>query len=189
MECRHQTRDAMTELEPDVRALLADWAIRPAPTVSTLTAQAVREDDLGVLALQRRPGDLHAVEDLEVPGPDGPLPVRVYRPRAGLLPALLFLHGGGFVIGRAGYEAPLRELALAGNCVVVAPEVRLAPEHPFPAAVDDATAAARWLAQAAPALGAASVPPGVGGDSSGGNLAAVATLALVRDRVGLRSRS
>ncbi len=173
----------MTELAPDVRALLAAWAARPALPVSELTAQAVRDDELGVLALQRRPADLYSVEDLEAPGAAGPLPVRVYRPRAGRLPALLFLHGGGFVIGRDGYDAPLRELATAADCLVVAPEVRLAPEHPFPAAVDDAIAIARWLAGAAPALGAASAAPGIGGDSSGGGLAAVATLALARDGV------
>ncbi len=173
----------MTDLEPDVRALLARWATRPAPAVGELTARSVRDDDLAVLALQRPPGELHSVEDREAPGPAGSLPVRIYRPRAGRLPALLFLHGGGFVIGRAGYDAPLRELARAGDCLLVAPEVRLAPEHPFPAAVDDAVAVARWLTRAAPALGAASVVPGIGGDSSGGNLAAVAALALVRDRL------
>ncbi len=173
----------MTELHPDVRGLLAGWAARPARPVGELTAQAVRDDDLDVLALQRRPGALHAVEDLEAPGPAGPIPVRIYRPREGRLPAFLFFHGGGFVTGRAGYDAPLRDLALAGDCLLIAPEVRAAPEHPFPAAVDDATAVARWLAGAAPALGAAPVAPGIGGDSSGGSLAAVATLALTRDGV------
>ena len=91
------------------------------------------------------PAELYSVEDIEATGPAGTLPVRVYRPRPGRLPAVLFLHGGGFVIGRAGYDAPLRELALASGCMILAPECRLAPEHPFPAPVDDALAVARWL--------------------------------------------
>lgn len=171
----------MTEVAPDVRKLLDGWADMPATPLSELTAQAVREDDRGVLALQRAPGALPSVEDIEIPGPAGMLPVRVFRPHLGRLPAVLFLHGGGFVIGRAGYEAPLRELALASGCLIVSPECRLAPEHPFPAAADDALAVARWLAAEAPALGASDAPPAVAGDSSGGNLAATVTHALARD--------
>jgi acetyl esterase len=121
------------------------------------------------------------VEDVEAPGAAGMLPVRVYRPRPGRLHPVLFLHGGGFVIGRDGYDAPLRELALASGCLIVSPECRLAPEHPFPAAADDALAAARWLNAEAPALGASHTPPAVAGDSSGGNLAATVTHALSRD--------
>jgi acetyl esterase len=94
------------EVDPDVRELLARWAISPAVPVSELTAEAVRTDDCGVLALQRTPGALHSVEDVEVMGPGGPLSVRVYRPSPGRLHPVLFLHGGGFVIGRQGYDAP-----------------------------------------------------------------------------------
>jgi acetyl esterase len=171
----------MADVDPEVRALLDRWAQDGVTPADALTAAAVREDDLGVLALQRDPGALHAVEDLEVAGPGGTLGVRVYRPRAGRLHPLLFLHGGGFVIGREGYDAPLRELALAGDCLLVAPECRLAPEHPFPAAADDALAVARWLRTAAAAIGATEAPPGVAGDSSGGNLAAGVTHALARE--------
>jgi acetyl esterase len=91
---------------------------------------------------------------------------------------VLFLHGGGFVIGGEGYDAPLRELSLTSGCLIVAPDCRLAPEHTFPAAADDALAAARWLNAAASSLGAASTPAGVAGDSSGGNLAAGVTQVL-----------
>ena len=131
--------------------------------------------------LQRAPGELFSVEDIEAPGPAGALPVRVYRPTRERLQPVLFLHGGGFVIGREGYDAPLRELALSSGCLIVAPECRLAPEHPFPAAVDDALAAARWLGAEAVALGASEAPPAVAGDSSGGNLAAIVTHALTRE--------
>lgn len=170
----------MIEVDPDVRELLARWAISPSVPVSELTAEAVRRDDRGVLALQRTPGALHSVEDVEVMGPAGPLSVRVYRPGPGRLHPVLFLHGGGFVIGRQGYDAPLRELALASGCLIVAPECRLAPEHPFPAALEDGLAVARWLNAGPAGLGASSEPPAVAGDSSGGNLAAAITLELAR---------
>jgi acetyl esterase len=163
----------VTRVDPDVRALLDRWAAQPATPVSELTADAVRADDVAVLALQRAPAELHRVDDVDVPGAQGALRARVYRPHPGPLHPVLFLHGGGFVIGREGYDAPLRELAFASGCLIVAPECRLAPEHPFPAAIDDALAAARWLAAESAALGAVHVEPGVAGDSSGGNLAAV----------------
>lgn len=171
-----------TELDPEVRGLLDRWAATsPGTPLSELTAQAVREEDLAVLDLQRAPGELYSVEEVEVPGPAGTLPVRVYRPRPGQLHPVLFLHGGGFVISRDGYDAPLRELALASGCMIVSPECRLAPEHPFPAATADALAAARWLKAETSTLGASDASPGVAGDSSGGNLAATVTHALTRE--------
>lgn len=170
----------MNELDFEVRDLLDRWAASPATPVSELTAEAVRADDLAVLDLQRAPGTLYSVEDVEAPGLSGSLPVRIYRPRPGRLHPVLFLHGGGFVIGRDGYDAPLRELALASGCLIVSPECRLAPEHPFPAAADDALAAARWLNAEASALGACHMRPAVAGDSSGGNLAATVTHTLTR---------
>jgi acetyl esterase/lipase len=171
----------VTEVDGDVRELLDRWAATPATPVTELTSEAVREDDLAVLDLQRAPAELYSVEDVEAPGPAGALSVRVYRPRRARLHPVLFLHGGGFVIGRDGYDAPLRELALASGCLIVSPECRLAPEHPFPAAADDAHAAARWLNAEAAALGASPTPPAVAGDSSGGNLAATITHTLTRE--------
>jgi acetyl esterase len=171
----------VTDVDPEVRLLLERWATVPATPVRELTVQAVRRDDLDVLALQRSTGELHSVEDLETPGPAGLRRVRVYRPRPGPLNPLLFFHGGGFVLGRDGYDAPLRELALASGCLVVAPECRLAPEHPFPAAADDALAVARWLDGEAATLGASHLRPAVAGDSSGGNLAAIVTHARTRE--------
>jgi acetyl esterase len=153
VECR-----PVIVLDSEVRELLDGWAASPAPLVSELSAEAVREEDLAVLDLQRAPGELYLVEDLEAPGRAGTLPVRVYRPRPGRLHPVLFLHGGGFVISRDGYDAPLRELALASGCLIVSPECRLAPEHPFPAAADDALAAARWLNAEAAGLGASTTP-------------------------------
>ena len=108
------------------------------------------------------------MEDIEIPSTHG-IPTRLYRPRPGPLQPVLFLHGGGFVVGRDGYEAPLQELALAADCLLVAPEPRLAPENPFPAAADDAMAVARWLGAEATTLGSTAGRLGVAGDSSGGN--------------------
>ena len=171
----------MIEVDSEVRELLDRLAAAPATPVDELTADAVREDDLGVLALQRTPGELHSVEDIAIPGPAGTLPVRVYRPRRGRLHPVLFLHGGGFVIGRDGYDAPLRELALASGCLLVSPECRLAPEHPFPAA--RGRRARRRPVADAPRLRRAArpqAPLAVAGDSSGGNLAAIVARELTR---------
>ena len=167
--------------DSEARAILDRWAASPVRPVGMLTADDVRRDDLAVLDLQRAPGELYSVEDVEVPGPAGTLRVRLYRPHPGRLHPVLFLHGGGFVIGSRGYHSPLSELALASSCLIVSPECRLAPEHPFPAAVDDAEAVARWLNAEAPALGAYDTPPAVAGDSSGGNLAATVTHTLSRE--------
>ena len=169
----------MIEVDPDVRELLARWAISPSVPVSELTAEAVRQDDRGVLALQRTPGALHSVEDVEVMGPAGPLSVRVYRPGPGRLHPVLFLHGGGFVIGRQGYDAPLRELALASGCLIVAPE----------SGSPRSTRSPQPLRTGSPSHGGSTPggrarrvpePPAVAGDSSGGNLAAAITHELAR---------
>lgn len=171
----------MTQPDSEARALLDRWAASPARPVEKLTAEDVRRDDLAVLDLQRTPGELYSVEDIEAPGLAGTLRVRLYRPHPGRLHPVLFLHGGGFVIGGKGYDSPLRELALASGCLIVSPECRLAPEHPFPAAVEDAETAARWLDAEAAALGAYDTHPAMAGDSSGGNLAAAVTHALSRE--------
>lgn len=172
----------MGGLDPEVRALLDRATTRSGSSSRALTAADVRADDVSVLDLQRVPGDLHSVTDIEIPSAHG-VPARVYRPRPGPLQPVLFLHGGGFVVGRDGYEAPLRELALAADCLLISPECRLAPEHPFPAAASDALAAARWLEKEASTLGSSGARLGVAGDSSGGNLAATVTHRLAREGV------
>ncbi len=170
----------MTPVDPQARALLERWAATPGVPVERLTATKVRQEDLAVLDLQATPDRLHAVDDIEVPGPAGAMSARVYRPRPGRLPTVLYLHGGGFVIGPEGYDAPLRQLALSSGCLIVALRHRLAPEHRFPAALEDAVAGATWLAGNAEAVGGSDVPLGVMGDSSGGNLAAIAVRTLTR---------
>jgi acetyl esterase len=153
----------------------------PADEVQATAAERVREEDREVLALQRTPPPLHRVEDRTVPGPHGPLPVRLYLPTPAPHRTVLFLHGGGFVAGREGYDAPLRELAYSSGCLIASPECRLAPEHRFPAAVEDATAVARWLAAESSLSAQAFGQLGIAGDSSGGNLAAIVTHQLTRE--------
>src|SRR5918994_6190642 len=122
--------------------------------------------------------EMDSVTDGTFPGPAGDVPVRTYvpTPEPGPRPVLVYFHGGGWVIGDLDtHDATVRSLAAASGVTVVAVEYRLAPEHPFPAAVDDCLAAVRWVASpdGAAELGVDPARLAVGGDSAGGNLAAV----------------
>ena len=134
------------------------------------------------------PADVQ-VRELRMPRPaphEGTIGLRVYRPQAAAsaLPLVVYYHGGGFVLGDLdGYDRVCRRLCEDTQAVVVSVDYRLAPEHPFPAAVDDAWAALCWLAEHAVELGAASGRLAVAGDSAGGTLAAVVSL-LARDAGG-----
>ncbi len=110
--------------------------------------------------------------------------MRVYRPQSdGALPGLVWLHGGGWVVGSLDSHDPVcRYLASRTPCVVVAVDYRLAPEHPFPAGLEDAWAATEWTSAQAVELGIDPARVAVGGDSAGGNLAAVVALPRARPR-------
>jgi len=128
-----------------------------------------------ILDLPRAP--LARVENLTVPGAAGPLQARLYAPSDAVLPVLLYFHGGGFTIGSLEtHDSLCRQLALRSGCAVIALDYRLAPEHKFPAAVDDCWAVMKWLPGAAAALGLDGSRLAVGGDSAGGTLAAVCAL-------------
>jgi acetyl esterase len=124
------------------------------------------------------PHEVHAVEDREIPGPAGPLPVRVYRPNAELmLPILVWLHGGGWVTGSLDTHDHLcRMLCDEADVMVVSVDYRLAPETKFPGAADDCVAAWKWINEHAAELGGDRHRIALGGDSAGGNLAAVVAL-------------
>ncbi len=117
---------------------------------------------------------LHSVERRSLPGPAGRLRATLFRPREGTLPVLLYFHGGGFVIGSTEeYRGFLSRLARATDVVVVGVDYRLAPEAPFPAALEDGVAAFRWVLENAGELGVDPEQVVIGGDSAGANLSAV----------------
>lgn len=173
-------------LDPQVQAIREQRRRGRVPPLYTLTVEQAREADLAaVRAAAGKPEPVHEVADHILPGPAGELPVRLYRPSGERpLPALVYFFGGGWTLGSIETsDAICRTLANSAACLVVTPGYRLAPEWKFPAAVHDCHAAVRWVAAQAAGLG---IDPGrlaVGGDSSGGNLAAAVTL-LCRDRGG-----
>lgn len=127
---------------------------------------------------------VHAVDDRSVPGPAGEIPVRVFRPSEAKLPILVWFHGGGWVTGSIEtHDLVCRQLCVAVDAVVVSVDYRLAPEAKFPGAVDDCLAAWEWVSANAAELGGDPARIAVGGDSAGGNLAAVVAL-LIRDNGG-----
>lgn len=162
-----------------MREVLARMARSRRPAlhkVSPVEARALYVAGAEVLDLPRAP--LARVEDLLVPTVPGvTCPARLYAPTFDRLPVLLYLHGGGFVIGGLEtHDSLCRQLALRSGASVLALDYRLAPEHRFPAAVDDACAALGWLLGAGASLGLDTSKVAVGGDSAGGTLAAVAAI-------------
>ena len=123
------------------------------------------------------PIQLAEITDRSVPGPAGEIPVRIYRPSTEPgLPVVVFFHGGGWVVGDLeSHDHGARAIASKAECVVVAVDYRLAPEHKFPAALDDCWAVTEWVATHADELGVDATRLAVAGDSAGGNLAAVVT--------------
>ncbi|GAA2099880.1 alpha/beta hydrolase [Kitasatospora saccharophila] len=177
-------------LHPQAEALRRQRVAAGTPPLYTRTLAEARAADLAdIRAAAGNPEPVGAVEEFTVDGPGGPLPLRVYRPADGAgaeaeLPVLLYLFGGGWTLGSLDTgDAICRRLTNAVGCVTVAAGYRLAPEHPFPAAVHDVLAAAEWAAAHAAELGADPGRLAVAGDSAGGNLAAALTL-LARERGG-----
>ncbi len=135
-------------------------------------------------AAPRAPGpDIARFEDRMVPGPEGDIPVRVYWPDGDPpLPVLVYFHGGGWVVGNIeANDGAMRHIVTGAGCAVVSVDYRLAPEHKFPAPVEDCYAATKWVAENAAAIGVDPSRIAVGGASAGGNLAAAVPL-MARDR-------
>jgi acetyl esterase len=165
-------------LDSQARAFLDQLATLGGPKLWEMAPQAARELYRGMSQLTD-PQDvpIGKVENLTAKGPAGEIPIRTYTPVAAggtAVPALIYYHGGGFVIGDLEtHDALCRMLANEAGCKVISVDYRLAPEHPFPAAVEDAYGAARWVEENASDLGIDPNRIAVAGDSAGGNLAAV----------------
>ena len=161
-------------LDPNVRTMLEGMAAQGAPAFHEVSPKAAREM-VREMGMAGEPEPVEAVADRTIPGPGGDIPIRVYTPKGDTpLPVLVFFHGGGWVIcDLETHDGVCRALANAAGCIVVSVDYRLAPEHKFPAAVDDAFAATEWVAANAAAIGADPSCVAVAGDSAGGNLAAV----------------
>jgi acetyl esterase len=168
-------------LHPKVQALLAAQRLTGAPPMHTLTPERARADMRAQVAAVSGPlAEVARIEDRRVPGSGAAVPVRLYTPvGAAPSPGIVYFHGGGFVIGDLETHDPLcRQIAARTGAMVCAVDYRLAPEHPFPAAADDALTAARWFLAHADELGADPDRLFVLGDSAGGTLATVTARAL-----------
>ena len=170
-------------LHPQTRALLDLMQERGVPATHTLTPDEARR-----LYRERRaftqpaPPAVGEVRELQAEGPHGAIPLRLIRPLGAAadarLPVLVYYHGGGWVIGDLEtHDTLCREIANGAGCAVIAVDYRLGPERRFPVAVDDCLAATYWIAAHADELGLDATRLAVGGDSAGGNLAAVVSLA------------
>jgi acetyl esterase len=171
-------------VDAQAQAFLGRVAAAGRPAFHTLTPEDARREYRQTRAyVQPAKPEVASVSDRAVPALHGSIPVRYYRPLHSkpddFLPVLVYSHGGGHTIGcLETHDTLCRELSNRTPCAVIAVHYRLAPEHKFPAAVEDCIAATRWVAAAAATLGVDARRIAVGGDSAGANLAAVTALAL-----------
>jgi acetyl esterase/lipase len=175
----------MPRLQPDLAEFLERFESLGLPRYETLTPTEARALSLA-LAEERAPGpDVGEIVDGTLPGAAGDLDYRLYRPSTpGPHPIVVYYHGGGWVLGSAMSDDPFcRDLCRRSGAMIISVDYRHAPEARFPAAVDDALAALRWVGEHNDELGGSSVAPTVAGWSAGGNLAAV-VCRLARDQGG-----
>jgi acetyl esterase len=175
-------QNAAMPLHPQVLKFLEQQASLGLKPIVQCTPAEFRRMMLDGLASPGESEHVAVVEDRAAPGPAGPVPLRIYRPTpTGRLPALIYFHGGGWVGGNLEtHDGLCRAIANAVNCAVIAVDYRLAPEHKYPAAAEDSFAATCWVRDQAAALDIDGRRIAVGGDSAGGNLAAVVSL-MARD--------
>lgn len=171
-------------LDPQARAFLEAAASAGVPEIGSMPAAQIRKIYHAMSANMPAGPELCRVENAVIPTETGGIPVRTYHPSAEPSGLMVYYHGGGWTIGTIDlFDATVRRLALKTGCAIVSVDYRLAPEHPFPAAVHDAVSAVRWASSQAVQLVGKEVPLIVAGDSAGGNLAAVVSQ-IVRDEGG-----
>ncbi|WP_380874963.1 acetylhydrolase [Sphingomonas sp. DBB INV C78] len=176
-------------IRPDVQALLDNLAAVPGPKLHEVEPAVARQMMRAGRDLLDVPvGDLAVIRDLSIPGPAGAIPARLYDARDARAPGplLVYFHGGGFVLGDLDSHEPLcAEIARVLDMPVIAVDYRLAPENIWPAAPDDCEAAARWIATNPAEIGRVATGLVLAGDSAGGTLTIVTTLALRDDPAAL----
>jgi acetyl esterase len=174
-------------IDPQAREVMTYLASLGLPPIDTIPPAEARRQYREVRATLRPSAPpLLEVRDLTADAKVGPIPLRLYRPSDGMLPAFVFFHGGGWVVGDLDtHDVVCRQIARDAGVVVIAVDYRLAPEHRFPAASDDAWIATTWVAAHAGELGIDPARIAVGGDSAGAGLAAVVAL-MARDSGKLR---
>lgn len=171
-------------VDPQVRKMLDSLSKADVPPLNTLSPAEAREQMVAASATLGAPDSVDSIEDRAIPGSGGAIPIRIYKPAGDGLPMVVYFHGGGWVIGSVEtHDGYCRKLANAARAIVVSVDYRLAPEHKFPAAAEDAYAATRWASEHASEIGGDAGSLVVAGDSAGGNLAAVVSL-MARDRGG-----
>jgi acetyl esterase len=170
-------------VDPQIQALLDKGT--GVPATHTLPVDVARTQYEARVALMACPAEIAEVRERTIDGPGGRLRIRIYTPHGtGPFPLLVFFHGSGFVLCSLDtHDGMCRNLCAGAGCVVASVDYRLAPEHKFPAGIDDCLDATRWAAAHATELGANPMRVAVAGDSAGANMAAVASL-RVRDEGG-----
>lgn len=181
------------DVHPQVQALLDKTAELGIPKVQDLDTDAARALVEQLAAARREsypPPQVHSVENTTTGPGFGHVPVRIYRTSDDTkAPAIVFFHGGGHVFGSLdSHDTAVRFLALKAGCTIISVDYRMGPEHPFPAAVEDAYDAVRWVSAKAGTLGVDAARIAVSGDSAGGNLSAVAALMARDDGVPLSAQ-
>lgn len=173
-------------IDPDIEIILAELRENPVPDLSEIPlvdARKLIRDIIGKFDVKDVP--IGRIENHDIAGPDGNIPIRIYTgidSPDGALPALVYFHGGGWIMCDIDtHDALCRSLANDSGCRVVSVGYRLAPEHVFPAAIEDGLTSIRWVADQAETIGVDPTKIGVAGDSAGGNIAAVISQ-IARDR-------
>jgi acetyl esterase len=170
-------------LHPQAQAVLDSMAAAGFPSLDTLSLDESRQAIESIRSFMVPVEDVVSIEDLPFPGPEGEIGLRIYRPEGeGLLPTVFYFHGGGFSTGSTDLVDPIcRLLANRSGCMVISVDYRLAPEHPYPAAVTDAYVAISWVGAYGEGFGVDTGRLAVVGDSAGAAIATAACM-LIRDK-------